>query len=203
MAEPLTDKELEALRWAATHPAEVVDAEGKAIGEMPNSLERRLLATVDALQTALEGDEALRLLELARRWLPVGNAPPDWQEPILKWREDVDRILAQPTAAWEAVVVEAIKHSVGDWAKHIDCEQGHCLACALADTSPAAAALLAQGEEMRELLQRAEKIIGLELEPAPAHMQPDGKIKGAALEVVDWLKSARAALAPGEETDGD
>lgn len=47
---------------------------------------------------------------------------------------------------------------------------------------------------LRELVRRAEVIIGLELEPAPACEQPHGKLGGAALEVVDWLQSARAAL---------
>ena len=52
--------------------------------------------------------------------------------------------------------------------------------------------------EARELLAQAEEIIGMELEPAPAHMQPDGQIKGAALEVFNWLKSTRSYLAPPE-----
>ncbi|KKK88531.1 hypothetical protein LCGC14_2742270 [marine sediment metagenome] len=47
--EALSEQELKALRLTASHPAEVVDANGEVIGEMPNSLERRLLATVDAL----------------------------------------------------------------------------------------------------------------------------------------------------------
>ena len=58
MAEPLTDKELEALRVTASHPAEVVDTRGNVVGVMPDTLARRLLATVARLQERVEEAEA-------------------------------------------------------------------------------------------------------------------------------------------------
>ena len=54
MAEPLTDKDLRALHLTASHPAEVVDAGGNVVGEMPGPLERRLLATIARLQERVE-----------------------------------------------------------------------------------------------------------------------------------------------------
>jgi hypothetical protein len=166
LPEPLSEEELEALRLTASHPAEVIGADGSVVGEMPNLLERRLLATIDA-------------------FLAQPTAA----------REAVLRIAAEHALEWVSVVKVAKMPGVGDTQGEVHRE----LEAALADTSPAA--LLAQGEEegvLKELVRRAETIIGMELEPAPAHMQPDRKIKGAALEVVDWLRFARAALAPGE-----
>ena len=58
MAEPLTDKDLRALHLTASHPAEVVDAGGNVVGELPGPLERRLLATVARLQEWVEEAEA-------------------------------------------------------------------------------------------------------------------------------------------------
>ncbi len=53
-------------------------------------------------------------------------------------------------------------------------------------------------DEALRLLERAEKIIGMELEPAPLHLRPEGKLTSAGVEVADWLKSARAFLAEPE-----
>ena len=39
--------------------------------------------------------EAQRLLRAASGWMPESNVPPAWNEPILKWREDVARILGE------------------------------------------------------------------------------------------------------------
>ena len=52
-------------------------------------------------------------------------------------------------------------------------------------------------EQVVELLRRAEKIIGLELEPAPADQQAFRDLGGAALEIVDWLATTRAATRGG------
>lgn len=49
---------------------------------------------------------------------------------------------------------------------------------------------------LRELVRRAEVIISTELEPAPAQMQPGGKLQGAALEIADWLVDARREVRP-------
>ena len=53
-------------------------------------------------------------------------------------------------------------------------------------------------DKARRLLRRAEKIIGVELEPAPAHMQPRGILSGSPLEIAEWLAEARAFLAQPE-----
>ncbi|KKM24904.1 hypothetical protein LCGC14_1600360 [marine sediment metagenome] len=39
--------------------------------------------------------EAQRLLRAASGWMPESNVPPAWNEPILKWREAVDRIIKE------------------------------------------------------------------------------------------------------------
>ena len=39
--------------------------------------------------------EAQRLLRAASGWMPESNVPPAWNEPILRWREDVARILKE------------------------------------------------------------------------------------------------------------
>ena len=105
-------------------------------------------------------NEALRLLRDARKWVLIGDSmPPAWREPILKWREDVDSFLASvpETAAREAVLAEALRRIEWGTREELQCAGSKLVLLsrrdmidiaiiALADLSPAAAALLAQGE---------------------------------------------------------
>ncbi len=160
LLEPLSEEELEALRLTASHPAEVVIADGSVSGEMPNLLERRLLATIDAL--------------------------------------------AQPTAAREAAAVGALKATLA-YVKDADGHAGPgegCSLCsaidilnrAIADTSPAAAALLAQGEETRDVLRRCLVYIEGTV-TARSHESDRGALNRVRSEL---LNDGLAALAPGE-----
>jgi hypothetical protein len=55
------------------------------------------------------------------------------------------------------------------------------------------ARLIAAAPEMAALLEEAERIIGLELEPQDP--QPDGSpVRGAGREILDWLNVARGLL---------
>ncbi len=141
-------------------------------------------------------DEARKLLKReskkAHRWDASGSCRGQWDSCPDKWCTEVRAYLAQPEpAAREVVLVEAIKHSVGDYDEHIDCETGYCLACALAATSPAAAALLAQGEALKALITDAETFLDV-ADDRYERMRCRENLMSA-------IRVARATLTPGDK----
>ena len=119
-----------------------------------------------------------------------------------------DRILsAQPEpAAREAVLVEAVKENAetfhathaaeGEFETCMDvmCESNRAV---LADTSPAAAALLAQGERLRSFRDELRGTPGNSVGP----FQWIADRLDSILEEDTRLGMSRAALAPGEEKE--
>lgn len=156
-------------------------------------------------------DEALRLLAEAR-------------DDMLTWHgrcpivDRIDAFLAQPTAAREAVLVEALKAlewvgptdqwglgktciRCGAWKESGVHQEGCPIALTLADPSPAAAALLARVEGLEEALEEcgavmAEAVVLVASRQPPREEHPL-YIRGEAAQL-----KARAALAPACVTCG-
>ncbi len=108
-------------------------------------------------------DEALRLLDEIRQDIRSGRSYPAIAPRIDAFLANIPETAAREAALWEKLNSFGVAHTDGVWHLHtcdagfIDGEREACeddcaeIAALLADTSPAAAALLARGEKLREI----------------------------------------------------